>query len=296
MSRDKSALKALRRAVAADPTDIRSLLALGDLYLKRREYDKTLSSYERVAQQYMRKGTLIKAVAVVKQMQSLIATYAPELAARYDHIHPQLARMLESLSLVDDAASKWLSIARRRWHHSKDAQATEAALREAIRIKPNDLAARGMLAELYMLTNRPDDAIVVCEQIITIALAAQARDEALSALERLATLRDDARDARLAAEVLLDRNNPGDAQAALAKLQISHRRNRRDMRTMRLLVRAFDAVQQPRRGDEVLKEAARVARDSGARDTFRRIVEALQARNPNDPSVAALLRELSRLG
>jgi ATP/maltotriose-dependent transcriptional regulator MalT len=199
-----------------------------------------------------------------------------------------LAEILEALGLVDDALDQQRHIARRCIAANDDA-GSEAALIHIIRLSPNALTARNMLAELQARRGDIDTAIITLEQVVTIALSGQQRDIALAALDRLTTLRSHPEDTRLAAEVLLERGEVGDAQLALAKLQVGYRLNPRDLRTLRLLVLAFDAVGQPRRGDEVLKEAARIARDSGARDTFARIIDVLQLRAPDDPSVTALL-------
>ena len=290
-SREEHALRQLRRAVALDPADVKALLALGDYHLKHRELDKSLSAYERVAHLYHRDGTLIKAVAVYKQMHSLIATYAPTLAARFAHTRLQLAEALEQLGLIDDAGAQWKDMARRRWK-ARDVDGAASALTEALRIAPHDLMARSMTGELHNLTGDTAAAIIAFEQVVTMAIASGLRDDALGALEKLAGLRDRVGDVRLAAEILLERDAPEDAQAALRKLQICFRSDRRDLKTLRLLVRAFDQCGQPHKGDQVLKEAARVARDMGMRDTFAKIIDALRTRAPDDPSVEALLAEL----
>ncbi len=271
-------LRRCRHAVAADPSNIKALLELGDVHHRRGEHHKALSAYERVVQRYVAAGALIKAVAVFKQMHWIIARYAPELASLYRHTQVQLAEALEALGLVDDAVAQYREAARQRLLDDDDV-AAEHALLALARLAPNDTAGRMLLAELQMRRGDTAQAIVALEQVVTIALTSHATHEALSALERLSTLRSHPEDARLAAELLLDRNQVGDAQLALAKLQLCYRTNPRDLRTLRLLVTAFDTVGQPRRGDEVLKEAARIARDLEAHDTVSQIIRALELRS-----------------
>jgi tetratricopeptide (TPR) repeat protein len=281
-------LRAVRHAVASDPNNVKALLELGDLQLKLNEHHKALSAYERVAQLYYRAGALVKAVAVYKQMHQLIARYAPQLADRYRHTEAQLAEILERLGLIDDALAQHRSHVRRNMAEGDDLSAI-GALENVVRMAPHDDHARLMLASLLARRDK-EAAIVVLEQAVTMSLSAGRRASALAALETLGQLRSRPQDARLAAELLLERASAGDAQLALAKLQICYRDNPRDLRTLHLLVCAFDDVGMPRKGDEVLKEAARIARESGAQHIFGRILNALLTRAPDDPSVIALLR------
>src|SRR6185295_14168699 len=100
--------------------------------------------------------------------------------------------------------------------------------------------------------------------------------------------RADAKFARTAAEIYLDRGEPTDAMAALSKLQICFKENPKDLETLALLARSFDKLGQPAKSIEVQKEAARIAREAGKADHFNILVEALLSRAPQDEGVRQL--------
>ena len=75
------------------------------------------------------------------------------------------------------------------------------------------------------------------------------RDDALKVVERLLHHRPDPTHARIAAELYLARNQPNDGMQALCKLQICFQANPKDLDTLGLLARAFDADRPGREGD-----------------------------------------------
>ena len=75
---------------------------------------------------------------------------------------------------------------------------------------------------------------------------------------------------------------------ALAKLQICFQANPKDLDTLDLLARAFGQLGQPRKGIEVQKEMARIAREQKRLDVFSEIVDRLIAVAPNDEGVQEL--------
>jgi tetratricopeptide (TPR) repeat protein len=86
----------------------------------------------------------------------------------------------------------------------------------------------------------------------------------------------------MAAEIYLERNEANDAMAALTKLQLAFKEDPKDLDTLGLLARAFDQLEQPGKALEVMKEAARVAKDAGKAETYNAIVDALLERAPDD--------------
>jgi tetratricopeptide (TPR) repeat protein len=267
--------------------DVRVLLKMGDLHLRLDEHDRALSLYERVAELYAAEGKLIKAVAVFKQMHWLIDRRAPQLAERYAYTEIRLAELFEQLGLQDDALAIWKISAKRHVDAGREHEGC-AALVRVIELAPQSITARMMLATLKARAGDIDLAVRTLEQVVTLALSNDRRDDAIRALKRALKLRENVDHARLAAELLLEQGGHHDAMEALAHLSVCYRANPKSIPTLRFLVRAFDRVGQGEKAVEVLKEAARVVFDSGARDTFNRIVNALLERAPNDPEVAEL--------
>jgi tetratricopeptide (TPR) repeat protein len=282
-------LDACRRALEDNPGDVRALLKIGDVWFRRGEHDRALSAYERGAELYVRNGHFVKAIAVFKQMHWLIERHAPELAARYRYTEERLAGIFEHVGLVDDALHLWRSVARHHADEGRDAQAIEI-LSRVVAMATRDVSARMMLAALRVRAGDADGAVTLLEQAVTIAIGHGQQNDALAALRRLLALRENADHARLAAELLLERDGEGDAVEALAKLSVAYRANPRSLPTLRLLVRAFDHIGAGDKANAVLKESARIVHESGAKDSFARIVEALLSRAPDDPEVHELAR------
>ena len=76
-----------------------------------------------------------------------------------------------------------------------------------------------------------------------------------------------------AAELYLARNQPNDGLQALSKLQVCFQANPKDLDTLGLLARAFNAIGQAAKGVEVQKEMARIAKEQGKTELFKQLVE-----------------------
>lgn len=268
-------------------TDVRALLELGDVHFRLGEHDRALSAYERVAEIYIADGKLIKAVAVFKQMHWLIERHASDLAVRYEYTEARLAEVFEQLGLQDDALAIWRISAKRHVDAGRESEAA-AVLAHIIELAPHSITPRVMLATLQARAGQTDVAVRTLENVVTLALSNGRPNDAIVALSRALKLRESVDHARLLAELLLERGTRQDAVEALANLSLCYRANRKSLPTLRLLVRAFDRVGQADKANEVLKETARIVFDSGAHDTFNRIVNALLERAPDDPEVHEL--------
>ncbi len=277
----------LRVHLMSYPSDVRALLRLGDAHIRLDEHERALSCYERVAEIYAAEGLLVKAVAVFKQIHWVIERHAPALADRYQHTEARLAEVFEALGLHDDATALWRRIAKRYVDRGDEADAM-AVLVHVLELSPHAIQPRLVLATLKARAGDIEGALLTLEQVVTLALSHHRRDDAIRALQRAFNLRENVDHARLLAELLLERGGDGDAIEALTKLSLCYRANPKSLPTLRLLVQAFDRVGQPERANAVLKESARIVFESGARDAFNRIVNALLERAPDDPEVAEL--------
>jgi tetratricopeptide (TPR) repeat protein len=287
LSSDQEELEQLRLELFENENDVRVLLRMGDLHLRLEEHDRALSLYERVAEIYASEGRLIKAVAVFKQMHRLIDRRAPHLAERFAYTQGRLAELFEQLGLRDDALAIYKSMAMRHVEAGREHEARAMLLR-VIALAPDSITARMMLSTLEARAGDIDSAVRTLEQVVTLSLASGRKDEAVRALRRALKLQTSVDKARLLAELLLERDGHEDAMEALQHLSVCYRANPKSIPTLRFLVRAFDRVGQPEKANAVLKESARIVFDSGARETFNRIVNALLHRAPNDPEVAEL--------
>ncbi len=276
-----------QRVVAEDPNDARTLLKIGDLYLKLEQYADSIATYERVGQYYSLQGFALKAIAVYKQIREIVHKHVPHLEDRFGHIVPRLAEIYIQLGLTSDALAAYDEVATRLQRAGRDRDAIDT-FRKIVDLDPNNPLPHLRLAEAYVRVRDLDNAIARFGNAAELLLNLNRRDDAIKVLERLLQHRPDVRFARMAAETYLERGQANDAMSALAKLQICFKENPKDLDTLTTLARAFDILGQPSKAVEVLKEAARVAIELGQRDVFQGYLDALTARAPDDPGVAQL--------
>ncbi|APR85806.1 TPR domain protein [Minicystis rosea] len=276
-----------QKLVADDPKDIRTLLRIGDLFVKMGQYADAVLTYERVGQFYSSQAFHLKAIAVYKQIREIINKHAPQLEDRFGHIVPRLAETYQQLGLTSDALAAYDEVATRHQKAGREREAIEV-FRKLIDLDPQNPLVHLRLGEALLRAREVDEAIGRFGAAAEILLKLGRRDDALKVVERLLQHRADTKFARIATEIYLERGEANDAMAALAKLQIAFKEDPKDLGTLALLSRVFDKLGQPAKSIEVQKEAARIARDAGKLDHFNALVEALVSRAPNDEAVRHL--------
>lgn len=281
------AIAELQKVVADDPGDVRTLLKIGDLYLRLEQHADAIATYERVGNFYSEQGFAVKAVAVYKQIREIVQKHAPHLEDRFGHVVPKLAELLTQLDLRSDALAYYDEMATRLQRLGRERDAIDV-FRKIVGLDPQSPVSHLRLADAYTRVRDFDSAVTEYSQAAEILLKIDRKDDALRVVERLMQHRPEGRFARLAAEIYLGRGGPNDAMAALTKLQIAFKENPREISTLDLLARAFEQLGQPSKAIEVHKEAARIARDAQNRPEFDRLVGLLLARAPNDEGVRAL--------
>ena len=283
---DKAILE-YQKLIEEDPNDARTLLKIGDLQLKQEAYPEAIATYERVGRFYAQQGFALKAIAVYKQIREIISKHVPHLEERYAHVPPKLAELYQGLGLVSDALAALDEVATRLQRQQRDAEAIEV-FRKIVALDPTNPLPHLRLAEAQSRMRDFDGAVVEFGQAAALLIKVGQRDNALKVLERLLHHRPEPAQARLAAELYLQRGGPNDGMQALAKLQICVQANPKDLTTLDLLSRAFGQLGQPRKGIEVQKEMARIARDQQRYDVFTEIVDRLLELAPNDEVVREL--------
>lgn len=283
---DKAILE-YQKLIAEDPKDARTLLRMGDLYLKLEQYADAISTYEGVGQFYAVQGFALKAIAVYKQIREIVNKHVPHLEDRFGHIVPKLAELYTQLGLTSDALAAYDEVATRLQRAGRDRDAIDI-FKKIVDLDPANPLPYLRLAEAFVRVKDLDSAITRFGAAAEILIRLSRRDDALKVVERLLQYRPDARFARMAAEAYLDRGQPNDGMAALTKLQICFKENPKDLDTLAILARTFDKVGQPAKSIEVQKEAARIAKDAGRLDAYSALVDALLARAPQDEGVRQL--------
>lgn len=282
------AIAEYQKVVADDPNDVRTLLKVGDLFLRMQQFADAITTYDRVATFYSVQGFSVKAVAVFKQMREIIQKHAPHLEDRFGHIVPKLAELLTQLDLRSDALAYYDEMAARFQASGRDRDAIDV-FRKIVDLDSQNPVSRLRLADALTRVRDFDSAAQEFGIAAEFLMKIGRKDDALRVVERLLQYRQESKFARLAAEIQLDRGLPTDGMAALTKLQIAFKENPRDLETLSLLARAFQALGQPAKAVEVQKEAARIARDAGQREHFEQLVNTLARVAPNDEGVRQLV-------
>ncbi len=284
---DKAILE-LQMLVAEDPSDVRTLLKIGDLHLKLEQHADAIAMYERVGQYYSAEGFLVKAVAVYKQIRDIIQKHVPHLEDRFGHIVPKLAELLTSLGLTSDALAYYDEMAARLQRVGRDRDAIDI-VRKIVGLDTENPLAHLRLADALVRVRDLDGAVEEYAEASELLVKIGRQDDALRVVERILQHRQDAKYARLAAEIYLSRGKPNDAMVALQKVALCIKENPKDLEALALLARSFDQLGQPQKAIEVQKEAARIAREGSRVEVFDALMATLRTRAPNDEGVKALL-------
>jgi tetratricopeptide (TPR) repeat protein len=281
------ALAEYQKLVEENPKDVRTLLKIGDLHLKLEQYVEAITTYEQVGQFYSQQGAALKAIAVYKQIREIVNKHVGHGDDRFGHIVPQLAELYVQAGHTSDALAAYDEVATRLQRAGRDRDAIEI-FEKLIELDSANPLPQLRLAEAFVRLKDTDNAIMRFGAAANILVKGGRLGDALKVVERLLQHRPDVTFARMAAEIYLERNEANDAMAALTKLQLAFKEDPKDLDTLGLLARAFDQLEQPTKALEVMKEAARVAKDAGKAETFNAIIDALLERAPDD----ALVRQL----
>ena len=276
-----------QKVIQEDPNDARILLKVGDLQSKAAQYADAIETYEKVGRFYAQQGFALKAIAVFKQIKEIIAKHVPNLEERFGHITPKLAELYQQLGLTSDALAALDEVATKFQRQQRDQEAIEV-FRKIVELDPTNPLPHLRLAEALSRVKDAEAAVTEFGVAASLLVKLGRRDDAIKVYERLLHHKPDPGNARIVAELYLERAQPQDGMQALAKLQMCFQANPKDLDTLALLARAFGAIGQAGKGIEVQKEMARLAREQGKIELYQQTVERLLRIAPNDEGVRAI--------
>lgn len=272
-----------QKLVKDDPNDVRILLKIGDLQVRRGAREDAIATYSRVARGYDEQGFALKAIAVYKQILSI----DPNLTDLYS----KLASLYVKLGLLPDALSNLETLAARFARAGQDDKLV-SVVREMVQIDPNNVATRIKLAELLSRLGKNNEAAIEFEAGGELLRKGGRVDDWARVTERLLYHRpDDARVARELATHYLERN---DAKRALPKLQVAFKANPRDVDVLEMLAEAFFALGQSNKMVPVLKEIARILLEKNELDRRAEVCRRILKIAPDDPDAKAALQATER--
>lgn len=276
-----------QRLLESAPNDTRTLLKIGDLQTKLRDFPGAIASYDHVAAYYASQGYALKAIAVLKQIRELIRKHAPDQAERYAHVVPKLAELYVQLGLTSDALAAYDEVATGLQRAGRDADAVEV-FRHMVALDQHNPLPHLRLAEAWCRVPNVDAAIDSFWSAAQLLLQLERRDDARKVLERILHFRPDPAYARAIAQLFLERGTKEDGMQALQRLQIAFQADPKNLETLTLLAQSFTLIEQPEKALEVYKEMTRIAADHGDAELHGQLVAHLQATAPHDPFVRGL--------
>lgn len=269
------AIKDLQKVVQDDPSDVRTLLKLGDVFAKKGDHENASQVYRQVAESYSDQGFFLKAVAVYKQI------------LKYDNNHLdvvlRLAELYEHLGLTSEAMSQYQRAA--EIHDGKgDNQAALDVVRRMVELDPDNVALRIKLAEAVSSAGQTKEAAAEFERAADVLRNQNRIDDYLKVAERLVFHDPNRPDVlKELARLYMAR---GDPKRALSKLQMCFKANEKDIETLTLLAQAFSDLGQVQKTRYVYQELVRQYEERGqAREAaeVRRALSQLDP-GPDEPS------------
>ena len=274
------AIAQYKKLVDTDKRDVRSLLKIGDLYVRKGDRGSAIETYETVAGHYAQQGFFLKAIAVYKQILKLDPS-------RLD-AQVRLGEMYEQLQLISDAMSVFEDVSN-GFMRAGDTDQALAMLGKMVELDPEHIPVRIKYAEALSRAGRTQEAADEFEQGALLLKDQGRLDDYVKVAERLLYHRsNDVRVAKELAETYISRRDP---KRALAKLQICFKADPRDVSTLSLLAEAFLMLSQTDKAISVYREVARIHREAQRpqerMSALRRILEL----NPNDKEALTALQK-----
>jgi tetratricopeptide (TPR) repeat protein len=240
-----------KKLIDSDKRDVRSLLKIGDLYVRKGDRGSAIETYESVAGHYAQQGFFLKAIAVYKQILKLDPS-------RLD-AQVRLGEMYEQLQLISDAMSVFEDVSN-GFMRAGDTDQALAMLGKMVKLDPEHIPVRIKYAEALSRAGRTQEAADEFEQGALLLRDQGRLDDYVKVAERLLYHRsNDVRVAKELAETYIARRDP---KRALAKLQICFKADPRDVSTLSLLAEAFLMLSQTDKAISVYREVARIHREA----------------------------------
>ncbi|TFH29830.1 MAG: tetratricopeptide repeat protein, partial [Myxococcales bacterium] len=267
-----------KKLVDADKRDVRSLLKIGDLHVRKGDRGSAIGTYETVAGHYAQQGFFLKAIAVYKQILKLDPSRL-DTQVRLGEMYEQLQLISDALSVFEDVSNGFM--------RAGDTDQALAMLGKMVDLDPEHIPVRIKYAEALSRAGRTQEAADEFEQGASLLKDQGRLDDYVKVAERLLYHRsNDVRVAKELAETYIARRDP---KRALAKLQICFKADPRDVSTLSLLAEAFLMLSQTDKAISVYREVARIHREAQRPRERMSALQRILELNPNDKEAQTAL-------
>ncbi|MFZ9887284.1 MAG: tetratricopeptide repeat protein [Myxococcota bacterium] len=273
------AVAEFQRLVDDDPKDVRTILKIGDTYVKMGQPAEAIKRYERVATIYSEQGFYLKAVAVFKQML--------RVDGQLPEVHLKLAEMYQQLGLISDSLQHFQQVAVFYEQAGRHLE-TLSVLKRMVDLDPDNLPSRIKLAELFAQQGQTAEAVTEFRSAAAYLVEQERVDDFVRVAERLIFFDPAALDiTRQLADTYLKRKEP---KLALGKLQVCFKADPRNVETLLLIAQAFSEMGQLPKTISVYKEAARIHEAEGGLEEARRLWRKVLELDAGDGEAARALQ------
>ncbi len=189
------AFKVLERARALDPNTTQVRVLIAETYEQSGDQEKATDEYIEVMRLRVAEGLIEEANQLFETL--IDSDPRPEL-------YRKAATIFEENGIPELASHQYECLARREFENEQFEDA-EQSCREAIRLKPNDIGSRELLAEILQRLDQYSDAAGVLIEVARLYRDASALEKALAALQTATELRPNDVEARQQLASLYDR-------------------------------------------------------------------------------------------
>jgi pilus assembly protein FimV len=205
--RVRDAIAEYEKLALGDPQDVGTLNIIGDLYIRVGQNDRAIRSFQRVAEEYERRGLYSQALAICKKIHKLTPD-AVDYALKLGDLYAQQG-------FVADAKTIFAGVAGRAAEAGKPAEAI-AIFEKVVKLDREDHDARQALARLYRQSGNLDAALEQLNESADVRIEKGQLDAAVATLNEALGLRPgDARSVVSLVEVFKKQGYPEKAVALL---------------------------------------------------------------------------------
>lgn len=207
--RIKEAIAEYEKLALGDPQDVGTLNIIGDLYIRLGQNDRAIRSFQKVAEEYERRGLYSQALAICKKIHKLTPE-SPDYALKLGELYAQQG-------FVADAKKVYASVATGLEGSGQAAEAI-AIFDRIVKLDREDHETRKSLARLHREAGNIDAALDLLVEDAEVHAEKGRLDEAEAVLQEALALRPgEARSVSGLVEVYKKQNRPDKAVELLEK-------------------------------------------------------------------------------
>jgi tetratricopeptide (TPR) repeat protein len=212
--RVKEAIAEYEKLALSDPQDVGTINIIGDLYIRLGHSDRAVHSFEKVAEEYEKRGLYSQALAIAKKINRLVPDNV-ENALKLGDLYAQQG-------FIADAKNVYAAVAARLAEAKRTAEAV-AIFEKIVKLDREDTDARQALAGLFQGVGNHEAALDQLNELALVLSGKGRFDDAVAVLDEALALR------------------PGDPRSVVSLVEV-HKRGGRPERAVEVLERELAAA------------------------------------------------------